>query len=224
MIITCPACHTQFRIAPASLGASGRNVRCSSCGERWFVEAFTEAPPPPLALGEADPGAGRVGRGGDGPRGAAGAVARRGAGAAAGGRRHRRAQPDRRPAAGDGAGLPAPGPVARAAARDRVPRPRLRAPHRRGPAGAGGDGRDHQYHRAAARRAADPRGPVSTADRRELDHGLFDPPEPALGPGRCRAVRGRGSTRRRRKPATSRCRSTSSRERGMAPWSRWRWR
>ena len=52
MIITCPACHTQFRIPPASLGASGRNVRCSSCGERWFVEAFTEVPPPPLALGE----------------------------------------------------------------------------------------------------------------------------------------------------------------------------
>ena len=50
MIITCPACHTKFQLPPASLGASGRNVRCSSCGERWFVEAFTDLPPPPAPL------------------------------------------------------------------------------------------------------------------------------------------------------------------------------
>jgi len=51
MIITCPACHTQFHIAPAALGANGRTVRCSGCGERWFAEPFLDPPPepPPLA-------------------------------------------------------------------------------------------------------------------------------------------------------------------------------
>jgi predicted Zn finger-like uncharacterized protein len=50
MIITCPGCQTRFQIKPASLGSAGRTVRCSSCGERWFVEPFTEvAAHPPLA-------------------------------------------------------------------------------------------------------------------------------------------------------------------------------
>ena len=47
MIITCPGCHTRFQIDPTSLGDTGRTVRCSSCSERWFVEAFT-APGPPV--------------------------------------------------------------------------------------------------------------------------------------------------------------------------------
>ena len=51
MIITCPGCQTRFRLKPASLGDAGRTVRCSSCGERWFVEPFTEAPPHPLGAG-----------------------------------------------------------------------------------------------------------------------------------------------------------------------------
>jgi predicted Zn finger-like uncharacterized protein len=48
MIITCPGCQTRFQVKPASLGDAGRTVRCSSCGERWFVEPFTEAAPHPL--------------------------------------------------------------------------------------------------------------------------------------------------------------------------------
>ena len=56
MIITCPNCATRYKINPASLGDEGRTVRCSSCGERWFVqkEAPEAAPkpaepdPPPL--------------------------------------------------------------------------------------------------------------------------------------------------------------------------------
>ena len=58
MIITCPACHTKFQLAPASLGSEGRHVRCSSCGERWFAEPFVEPPPiaqPPLAPSAAAP-------------------------------------------------------------------------------------------------------------------------------------------------------------------------
>jgi predicted Zn finger-like uncharacterized protein len=49
MIITCPGCQTRFQIKPASLGDAGRTVRCSSCGKRWFVEPFAEAPVHPLA-------------------------------------------------------------------------------------------------------------------------------------------------------------------------------
>lgn len=49
MVITCPNCRTRFQIRPSSLGEKGRNVRCSSCGNRWFVEPFPEpaAPAPP---------------------------------------------------------------------------------------------------------------------------------------------------------------------------------
>ena len=36
MIIRCFACSTRFRIDPASLGVSGRRVRCSSCGHVWL--------------------------------------------------------------------------------------------------------------------------------------------------------------------------------------------
>ena len=50
MIITCPACHTQFHIAPAALGANGRTVRCSGCGERWFAEPFLDPPPEPAPI------------------------------------------------------------------------------------------------------------------------------------------------------------------------------
>jgi predicted Zn finger-like uncharacterized protein len=51
MIITCPSCRTRFQIAPASLGSAGRTVRCSSCSERWFVEPFAEAAAaPPLGI------------------------------------------------------------------------------------------------------------------------------------------------------------------------------
>lgn len=37
MIISCPSCETRYQIDPASLGDEGRNVRCSSCGHRWWV-------------------------------------------------------------------------------------------------------------------------------------------------------------------------------------------
>jgi len=54
MIITCPNCATRYKINPASLGESGRMVRCSSCTHRWFVapepepEPAAEPDPPPI--------------------------------------------------------------------------------------------------------------------------------------------------------------------------------
>ena len=56
MIITCPSCRTDYRIPPDSLGASGRTVRCTSCGHRWFAEPEAEPiAPPPLAAEPAEP-------------------------------------------------------------------------------------------------------------------------------------------------------------------------
>ncbi len=36
MIIRCFSCSTRYRIDPASLGVSGRRVRCTSCGHVWL--------------------------------------------------------------------------------------------------------------------------------------------------------------------------------------------
>ncbi len=43
MIITCPACATQFRVPDGALGSNGRKLRCSSCRHVWFQEPI--APP-----------------------------------------------------------------------------------------------------------------------------------------------------------------------------------
>ena len=37
MHIVCPHCTTSYAINPATLGASGRNVRCSRCREVWLA-------------------------------------------------------------------------------------------------------------------------------------------------------------------------------------------
>ena len=50
MHIVCPHCATSYAINPASLGASGRSVRCSRCKETWLarpedvVEPVTTVP------------------------------------------------------------------------------------------------------------------------------------------------------------------------------------
>ena len=57
MIVACPSCQNRYRLDPAALGPVGRTVRCSGCGEHWFVEApdlARDAPPlstPPSTLG-----------------------------------------------------------------------------------------------------------------------------------------------------------------------------
>lgn len=181
MIITCPACHTKFQIPPASLGAQGRNVRCSSCGERWFVEAFIDTPPPSLALDQpvasrAMPSLGML-RGARLAPWLAGALLLLLAAAAIAGRNQIAAR------------LPAAAPVFQRLGLS------LELP-------LGIEFRDlDSEHRIAEgqavlvvtgeianitgqRRDVPPiRVALLDADRRELDHGSFDPPEPALGPG-----------------------------------------
>jgi predicted Zn finger-like uncharacterized protein len=50
MPIVCPHCATSYAVNPASLGASGRSVRCSRCKETWLarpedvVEPVTTVP------------------------------------------------------------------------------------------------------------------------------------------------------------------------------------
>ncbi len=53
MFITCPNCRTSYGINPASLGATGKTVRCSACGHQWHQGP--EAPPPPPAPPSAPP-------------------------------------------------------------------------------------------------------------------------------------------------------------------------
>jgi predicted Zn finger-like uncharacterized protein len=42
MLITCTNCGTSYQVAAASLGSTGRSVRCARCKETWFA-ANTEA-------------------------------------------------------------------------------------------------------------------------------------------------------------------------------------
>lgn len=37
MILTCPACHTDYEIQDGMITANGRRVRCASCGHSWIA-------------------------------------------------------------------------------------------------------------------------------------------------------------------------------------------
>lgn len=37
MLIVCPNCATSYQVAPSSLGATGRSVRCVRCRKVWFA-------------------------------------------------------------------------------------------------------------------------------------------------------------------------------------------
>ena len=39
MLIVCPNCATSYMIEPASLGPTGRTVRCARCKTIWFAGA-----------------------------------------------------------------------------------------------------------------------------------------------------------------------------------------
>lgn len=53
MFLACPACESRFRVNPLAIG-DGRDVRCSKCGNQWFVlqsdildeHGFAASPPP----------------------------------------------------------------------------------------------------------------------------------------------------------------------------------
>ena len=36
MIITCPECQSQYRLADETLGSAGKDVRCTTCRHTWF--------------------------------------------------------------------------------------------------------------------------------------------------------------------------------------------
>src|SRR5690349_3413970 len=59
MHIVCPHCTTSFAIKLATLGAAGRNVRCSRCKEVWLArpEDAVEIAPAVPAMAEASQGA-----------------------------------------------------------------------------------------------------------------------------------------------------------------------
>lgn len=57
MIITCPACQTQFRLPEGALGASGRKLRCSACRHVWFAAPQIHEPEPADAPPAQAPGA-----------------------------------------------------------------------------------------------------------------------------------------------------------------------
>nr|WP_321461121.1 MJ0042-type zinc finger domain-containing protein [uncultured Cohaesibacter sp.] len=46
MKITCPNCATSYQVPDDYIGAEGRSVRCSSCGETWHAEQTEEAEAP----------------------------------------------------------------------------------------------------------------------------------------------------------------------------------
>nr|WP_321980701.1 MJ0042-type zinc finger domain-containing protein [uncultured Cohaesibacter sp.] len=45
MKITCPNCATSYQVPDDYIGAEGRSVRCSSCGETWHAEQTPEPKP-----------------------------------------------------------------------------------------------------------------------------------------------------------------------------------
>ena len=44
MILTCPSCGTQYYADDATIGDSGRSVKCAACGHSWHVHGKAGAP------------------------------------------------------------------------------------------------------------------------------------------------------------------------------------
>jgi predicted Zn finger-like uncharacterized protein len=44
MLIVCPSCTTSYQVTAASIGPTGRSVRCARCKNKWFVSPRAEEP------------------------------------------------------------------------------------------------------------------------------------------------------------------------------------
>lgn len=49
MLIVCPTCATSYMIDPATVGPSGRAVRCARCKATWFASPTRPADPPSVS-------------------------------------------------------------------------------------------------------------------------------------------------------------------------------
>lgn len=49
MLIVCPTCATSYMIDPASVGPTGRAVRCARCKATWFASPTRPADPPSVS-------------------------------------------------------------------------------------------------------------------------------------------------------------------------------
>ena len=58
MIATCPNCATRFAVSEANLGAAGRKVKCSRCGQVWLQrrDGSTASAPAAPMLSPVSPG------------------------------------------------------------------------------------------------------------------------------------------------------------------------
>lgn len=52
MQLSCPSCHTAYRVEPAELGTEGRTVRCTRCHTKWFARPADMVPLPAMADGD----------------------------------------------------------------------------------------------------------------------------------------------------------------------------
>lgn len=55
MLISCPACATQFAVPDNALGAKGRTLKCAKCGHKWFQPGSEPPEPEHERSLEADP-------------------------------------------------------------------------------------------------------------------------------------------------------------------------
>ena len=56
MILTCPACGTQYVVKDGAIPAGGRKVRCASCRHSWHQEPETLELSPAAAIDANDAG------------------------------------------------------------------------------------------------------------------------------------------------------------------------